>query len=103
MDKATLKKFNQFKKEFFAHEVHYYVSRDKIKIVKNVVAVAIPGEALLLIRGNKITTINWFAVIEFTCPMNERTTKMALKALESIEEAEKFLNFKRDPRNPEVG
>jgi len=103
LDKDTRKKFEQFKKEFFAEEVRYYTSRDKVKVVKNVVAVAIPGEALLLIRNNKVTTINWFAVIEFTCPMNDRAKKMAMHALEQIEETDKMLSHKRDPRNPEVG
>jgi uncharacterized protein YfeS len=103
MDKATLKKFELFKKEFQALEIHYHYGKDKIRVVKNAVAIAMPGEALIIIKDDKITTVNWFCVIEFTCKMNERAVKMAVKTLESMEENEKMFNRVKDPRNLEVG
>jgi len=103
MDKVTRKKYEIFKKEFRALEIRYYEGKNKVKVIRNVVAIAMPGEALLIIKRNTITTVNWFCVIEFTCKLNDRAIRMALKTLECLEENEKMFNKVKDPRTPEVG
>jgi hypothetical protein len=103
LDPKLKKKFDAFKKEFNAIQIRYRTAKDKIVTLKNIPAIVIPGEAVIMFNDGTVTTLNWMYVIDISYNLNEKQIRMAVKSAELAEETQNMFMKEKDKREPEVG
>jgi DNA mismatch repair ATPase MutL len=103
LDSKLKKKFDAFKEEFNAIRIRYQTEKGKIITLKNIPAIVIPGEAVIMFNDGTVTTLNWMYVIDVSYALNEKQIRMAVKSAEMAEETQNMFMKDRDKHEPEVG